>query len=154
MLKPSLQLQRGASMIELVLFIIIISIALSGILLVMDTVSGRSADSLIRKQALAIAESMLEEIELQAFSTPPGGYAGPLNAANRASFDCVDNYAGFTTNGIFSQANTPIAGLGGYNMAVVVAPVVLGGVAAKLITVRVTDTQGNVTPLSGYRTDF
>ena len=54
--------QRGVSLIELIMFIIIISIAVTGVLLVMNRVSGHSADTLIRKQALAIAESLLEEI--------------------------------------------------------------------------------------------
>ena len=60
--------QRGVSMIELIMFIVIISIALAGILLVMNTVTGRSADALIRKQALAIAESLLEEVEAMPFT--------------------------------------------------------------------------------------
>ena len=63
--KPSSLLQRGISLIELIMFIVIISAALAGILLVMNQVTGHSADPLIRKQALAIAESMLEEIQLQ-----------------------------------------------------------------------------------------
>ena len=57
--------QLGVSMVELILFIVIIGIALAGILLVMNTVTGRSADTLVRKQALAIGESLLEEIQLQ-----------------------------------------------------------------------------------------
>ena len=57
--------QRGISLIELIIFIVIVSVALTGILLVMDQVTRHSADPLIRKQAIAIAESLLEEIELQ-----------------------------------------------------------------------------------------
>jgi MSHA pilin protein MshD len=154
MLKINDPLQRGASMIELILFIIIVSIALAGILLVMNTVTGHSADTLIRKQALAIAESMLEEIELQDFSKPGGCFAGPYTPANRTNFDCVSNYAGFSTTGVYTQTNTPLAGLGGYNVAVEVVPSALGSIAAGsavLITVTVTDTQGVTTPLSGYK---
>jgi MSHA pilin protein MshD len=60
--------QRGISLIELIIFIVIISVALTGILLVMNTVTRHSADPLIHKQALAIAESLLEEVELMPFS--------------------------------------------------------------------------------------
>lgn len=61
-------LQRGISLVELIMFIVIVSIALAGILLVMDTVTKGSADPLIHKQSLAIAESLLEEVELMPFT--------------------------------------------------------------------------------------
>jgi MSHA pilin protein MshD len=153
-LKPQ---QRGASLIELIMFIVIITVALAGILLVTDTVTGRSADSLVRKQGRAIAESLLEEIQLQNFATP-GGFGGPYTQANRASFDTVTNYDGFTTNGIFSVSNTSIAGLGSYKVtAVSVVPTALGSIAAAncyLITVTVKDTQGNDNTVFGYRTNY
>ena len=60
--------QRGISLIELIMFIVIVSVALAGILLVMDTVTKSSADPLIHKQSLAIAESLLEEVELMPFT--------------------------------------------------------------------------------------
>lgn len=60
--------QRGISLIELVLFIVIVGIALAGVLLVMNRVTASSADPLVRKQALAIAESLLEEVELMPFT--------------------------------------------------------------------------------------
>lgn len=60
--------QRGISLIELIMFIVIVSVALAGILLVMNVTTRGSADPLIHKQALAIAESMLEEIELMPFT--------------------------------------------------------------------------------------
>lgn len=64
--KPSFQ--RGVSLIELIIFIVIISTAVIGILAVMNLTSTHSADPLIRKQALAIAESLLEEVELMPFT--------------------------------------------------------------------------------------
>ena len=60
--------QSGISLIELIMFIVIISVALTGILLVMNQVTRHSADPLIHKQALAIAESLLEEVELMPFT--------------------------------------------------------------------------------------
>src|SRR5487761_2063455 len=52
--------QRGVSLIELIMFIVIISSALVGILSVMNIVSKNNADPVMHKQALAIAESLLE----------------------------------------------------------------------------------------------
>jgi len=56
--------QAGISLIELVMFIVIVSVGVVGILSVMNVTTKSSADPMIRKQALAIAESVLEEIEL------------------------------------------------------------------------------------------
>ena len=64
--------QRGISLIELIMFIMIVSVALAGILLVMNVTTKSSADPLVHKQALAIAEAMLEEIELM-----PSTYCDP-----------------------------------------------------------------------------
>jgi MSHA pilin protein MshD len=74
--------QRGISLIELIIFIVIISVALTGILLVMNQTTAHSADPMVRKQALAIAESILEEVELMPFT-----YCDPddLNAASATS---------------------------------------------------------------------
>jgi MSHA pilin protein MshD len=60
--------QRGISLIELIMFMVITSIAVSGVLLVMNQVTAHSADAMIRKQALAIAESVLEEVESMPFT--------------------------------------------------------------------------------------
>ena len=149
--------ERGISLIELIMFMVIISIAVAGILLVMNKVTSRSADTLLRKQALAVAESLLEEIELQNFTKPAGGFAGPFTAANRTSFDTVTDYTGFATVGIFSVSNTAIAGLGSYNAGVAITATALGGIpaaSAVLITVTITDPLGNPVKLSGYRTAY
>jgi MSHA pilin protein MshD len=71
--------QRGISLIELIMFIVIVSVSLAGILLVLNVTTKSSADPLVHKQALAIAESLLEEIELMPFT-----YCDPTDA-NAAS---------------------------------------------------------------------
>lgn len=60
--------QRGISLIELILFIVIMGVALGGILATMNRVTSSSVDTLIRKQALAVAESLLEEVEMMPFT--------------------------------------------------------------------------------------
>jgi MSHA pilin protein MshD len=60
--------QRGVSLIELIIFIVIVGVGVAGILVSYDTVVRGSADPIIRKQALAIAESLLLEVEQQAFT--------------------------------------------------------------------------------------
>lgn len=153
-------LQRGISLVELIMFIVIVSVALTGILLVMNQVTRNSADPLIHKQAMAIAESLLEEIELQDFNTASGA-TNTVTQANRASeYHIVQNYDGFTTagNGIYSASGVAaIAGLAGYNASVSVTDAALGNIAAGsavLITVTVSNAQGNIVNISGYRTAY
>ena len=66
--------QHGMTLIELIMFIVIVSVGVAGILVVLNTAVKGSADPLIRKQMLAIAESLLEEVELQ-----PHTYCDPAD---------------------------------------------------------------------------
>ncbi|TAJ78945.1 MAG: pilus assembly protein MshD [Gallionellaceae bacterium] len=156
--------QKGVSLIELIIFIVIISVALTGILLVMNQVTAHSADPLIHKQAIAAAESLLEEIELQDFVSQSGVTAcptgpNPVTQANRASqYHIVCDYNGFNTTGLFPVSGVaPIVGLENYNASVAVANAALGGIvagSAVRITVTVTDPQNNTIALDGYRTAY
>jgi MSHA pilin protein MshD len=56
--------QGGLSMIELVVFIVIIGVAVAGVLATLTYTTKRSADPLQRKQAMLIAEALLDEISL------------------------------------------------------------------------------------------
>lgn len=60
--------QRGLTLIELIVFIVIVGIALVGVLSVLNMTNQHSADPLIRKQMLSIAEALLEEVEMQPFT--------------------------------------------------------------------------------------
>lgn len=158
--------QRGISLIELIIFMVIISIAVAGVLLVMNKVTGQSSDALIRKQALAIAESVLEEVELQDFisalgvtACPPNPTPNPVTQANRATgYHIVCDYNGFATAGIFSASTgAAIANLGIYTLGVAITPSALGAIPAAssvLITVTVIDPQGTPLQLSAYRTAY
>lgn len=148
--------QQGISLVELILFIVIVSIALVALLSVLNITTKGSVDPLIRKQALAIAESLLEEVELQDFSNAScgAGCAGVL--ANRSSFDDVFDY-----NGINATADviTGIAGLASYsvNIAVVSPASAWGTIPAgdvAQITVTVTDPSGQALEAVGYRVNY
>lgn len=158
--KPFLLRQRGVSLIELIMFIVIISTAVAGILLVMNQVIGHSADPLIRKQALAIAESMLEEIQLQDLN--PASCTGALVAdAARTGAGCVSDYNGYhTTAGIRDfSSNGIVPGLSGYNITGVVVNNTLGTFGGTpinagsgvQITVTVSDPTGATIDATGYR---
>lgn len=58
----------GFSLIEVVVFIVILGIAFTGILMLYNRLTTASVDPLVRKQALAIAGSLLDEIQLRGFT--------------------------------------------------------------------------------------
>ena len=171
---------RGISLIELVMFIVIVGLALAGVLLVMSTVTKSSADPLVRKQALAAAESLLEEIELQAFTyclpTDPlastatsasgctGGVAGSedtlpattrvASAPNPRDANNVSDYTNFSMSPIADIAGSTVPNLAGYSASV---KIVQAGATFSLpaadvlqIDVRVQSGPTDLT-LTGYR---
>jgi MSHA pilin protein MshD len=143
--------QRGFTLIELIIFIVVVGVGVAGILSVYTTSIKNSADPLVRKQALAIAESLLEEIVLKEYSNPTGGYTG----TNRSLYDDVDDFNGYTSTGIVDGSGAAVSGLTGYRIepAVTVTTTTLGGVTIKQIVVSVTGPQG-VISLTGYRGNY
>lgn len=152
--------QRGASLIELIMFIVIVSVALAGILLVMNQTTRGSADPLVRKQALAAAYSLLEEVELQDFLPASGAAGAAVTQTNRATaYHLVGDYNNFNQNaGIYSLTGTaPIAGLEGYTAGVTVIAAVLGDIpaaSAVQIDVTVTAPNGEAITATGYRAAY
>lgn len=143
------KLQVGTTLIELIIALLIISIALTGMLSVINLTTAHSADPLVQHQAVAIAEAYLEEILLQDYADPNGVEAGE----GRASFDDVDDYHGLNDSGVHDQLGNAIAGLSDYDVAVQVAGVTLpAGVAAKKVQVTVAGPGAVNIVLTGYRT--
>ena len=94
----SRQRVRGFTLIELILFMVVVAVALAGILQVMNVTVAASANPMVRKQAVALAESILEEILQKEFSDPDG-----VNGeTTRATFDNVADYNG-KTQAIFTD---------------------------------------------------
>lgn len=145
---PGFKQQRGVTLVELVISMVIISIALVGIFSVINLTVSHSADPLVQQQAVAIAESYLEEVLLQAYS---GG-----SSSLRSDFDDVDDYNGLSDNGVHDQHGTAIAGLSQYNVSVAVsaAMALSGGVTAKMVTVSVSGPGVSNLSLVGYKADY
>jgi len=146
------KLQRGFTLIELIIFIVVVGAGLAGILSVMNTTVKSSADPMVRKQAMAIAESLLEEVLLKEYADPAGGYSG----SDRSQFDDVDDYDGYTTTGgIVDMVGVTVPGLSDYNIADVAVDIStdLTGVSAKKVIVSVTG-RGVEISLSGYRANY
>jgi len=131
--------------------IVIISIALTGILNVMNQTTRHSADPIIQQQAIAIAESYLEEIQLLPIIDPDGSNAGET----RATFDNIDDYDGLSDTGAYDQMNVAMTGLNNYNVDVTISNVTISTINMKAITVAVTFAgTSNSVNLTGYRADY
>lgn len=136
---------RGFSLIEQILFIVIISVGVLGLLGVMNlSANSQGADPLLQKQALAIAESLLAEIQRQPFSycdpdddnatqaqsptdctagLSQDTLAGPTpaaesrNGASGSEYDNVTDYArsgGLTLTDVSDAGNPPLVIMAGY----------------------------------------
>ena len=143
-----LKVQLGVTLIELILSMVIISIALVGIFSVVNLTVSRSADPVVQQQAVAIAESYLEEILLQ-------NYSG-ATTTDRADFDDVSDYNNLPDSKVRNSLGIEITTLSQYAVSVSVSdPVSLaGGVNAKQITVTVSGPGVDNLSLVGYKADY
>jgi MSHA pilin protein MshD len=147
--------QRGLSLIELIVFIVIVGLALGGIAWAINYNAQHTVDPLIKKQALAIAESLLEEVEMMPFTycdpadplvstatstalcsiqEVPGPETIGSTQQSRgiglvSFFNNVNDYNGLTLTS-FSPlgAAMAISGLSGYSATVLVSAVNLGSI--------------------------
>lgn len=168
---------HGFTLVELVLLIVVVALALNALLAVFTQATRASADPQIQRQALAIAESLLEEVELMPFtwcdpddaqvetatsastcaSLPEalGPEAGETRSGS-PSFDNVNDYHGLVLSGITDITGAAVTGLGSYRATVSVAPAALGSLSAASgnalqITVSVSGPGGAQATLTGYR---
>jgi MSHA pilin protein MshD len=174
---------RGLTLVELIVFVAVVAVGAAGILAVLNFTTQRSADPLPQRQALAIAESLLEEVALMPFNwcdpddpaaataTGVGDCAvaeaigpepGEARGSPAAPFDNVNDYHGYDSAtaalpGIRDITGTTVPGLGAYRAVVTVAAEPLGGIPAPdalRITVTVTGPATTVVTLDGYRTRY
>jgi MSHA pilin protein MshD len=134
--------ERGFSLLEAVVFIVVLGIGIAGMAVLYNQLTLSSVDPLIRKQALAIANSLMEEIQLRPFTycdpddplvyTETNPVTGCSAAANREAavigpeagetryadprFDNVSDYNGFSMDPIVDANSNPVAGLAGYRV--------------------------------------
>ena len=169
--------QGGFSLLEAVIFIVVLGIGIAGMAVLYNQVTLASVDPLIRKQALAIANSLMEEIQLRAFTicdpddpqvftaTVPtdcgtqegiGQEGGETRYAN-PQYDNVSDYNSFSMAGIRDVNNNPVVGLENYSASVAIQnasgdfPSAIPAAASLLITVTVTGPANVSVVLEGYR---
>jgi len=130
---------QGATLIEMIVSIVIISVSVTAVMMVIVQVGRSSADPMVRTQATGIAQAYLDEILVQSLNDPDGGETGAAETGEtRTSYDDVSDYHGLAdTGGARDQMGLPISGLSGYNVNVSVTAAMIGGYPAKRILVQV-----------------
>ena len=144
--------ETGATLIELVVSIVVIAIAVGAVLALLSSTTAHSADAMVLRQAVSIAEAYIEEVSLKSFADPDG----VEGEASRVDFDDLDDYDGLVDAGARDQFGNPIAELSLYTVSVSVAPSsALTGVPsadALRIDVRVQFSPSIDMSLSAYKT--
>jgi MSHA pilin protein MshD len=144
--------QGGFTLVEMIVAIVILGVGLAGVMLAFSTAARGSADPVVHQQMLAIAEEMMEEIQLKPYASASN--SAPAGCA-RDTYNDVSDYQGYATSGqICTVDGVAIAELASYSVSVGVATGSLAGVAAaRRITVTVSRGSDSFA-LTGWRTDY
>ena len=136
----------------MIVAIVILGVGLAGVMLAFSTAARGSADPVVHQQMLAIAEEMMEEIQLKPYASASN--SAPAGCA-RDTYNDVSDYQGYATSGqICTVDGVAIAELASYSVSVGVAAGSLAGVAAaRRITVTVSRGSDSFA-LTGWRTDY
>jgi MSHA pilin protein MshD len=141
--------QRGVTLVELIMFMVIIAIALAGILQVMRMTTANSADPLRRKQALMLAEALLEEVRQAGFTycDPRSENAG--EAANTAACDIKEDWGNEGSSGTTTAPPRPYDNVNDYVSASGIATNAFND-SANPLPDALTDALGRPIKLAGY----
>ncbi|KXS51735.1 MAG: MSHA pilin protein MshD [Marinobacter sp. T13-3] len=167
--------QAGATLVELVMTIVIISIAIAGVVGAFALIAGRSADPLNQSRAVALSQLYMDEILAQKYadSSPVGGgevssvnadcgaAIGPEGSESRDTYDDVDDYDELSGASPQNSEGDPLTGYSGFLVSV---SVVCAGTdpdidfsdsyQAKRIDITISDPSGNDYLFSAYRGNF
>jgi MSHA pilin protein MshD len=163
-------LQRGITLIEQIMFIVIVSVGVIGLVSVMNPAIRASADPMVTKQLVSIAESLLNEVMHQPFTwcdpddpaastaqkyadcahpqntnttVSSGGVESRYGVGPDSVFDNVSDYGNKSWNPIDDPSGSNA--MAGYTASVAIASVgnamgLADNTAALSVTVTVTNT--------------
>jgi MSHA pilin protein MshD len=167
---------HGFTLIELVVLIVVLGVALTGVTLAINHALQQAPKTLVQTRAMEIAQSYLEEILQKRFdqNTGQGGIPrcdstdnnakacsnslGP-DSETRGWYNDVDDYNGINDQPPVTATGTTVSNYQDYRVQVSVAYAgnELGfsdNRHAKRITVSVTTPLGNAIPVSAYRVNY
>lgn len=161
--------QKGATLVELVMTIVIISIAIAGVVGAFSLIAGRSADPLNQTRAIALSQLYFDEILSRKYdhNTPDGGVpreegcniGREAGESDREDFNDVDDYDGLDESPPLDADGNPVdAAYQNFRVQVTIAcagdEVGLPVDDAKRIRLTITDPAANDYVFTGYRGNF
>jgi len=164
--------QLGFSLIELVVGMLVISIAIVMLTSMFFPQADRSVESLYRMRSAELAHSVMNEIWGKRYdqqTNPNGGVPacnsplglpcsaalGPDAGEGRDDYNDIDDYHGLTINSfMFNSSQTYAAVYKNFNLDVSVSYVDVTTQAAKLITVSVTTPSNEVITYQSVRSNY
>ena len=157
---------QGMSLVEMILTIVIISVAMVASLRSFSVLSGRSSDVMVQTRALDLAQLYIDEILSHRFDEDTGVYGTPTftgacritdDGENRDDYDDVDDFAEISNEAPALIDSSLAADYAGFTVSVDVACDDSIGVntdGAKLVTVTITDPIGNDSVFSVYKGNY
>lgn len=173
-MRPPRHSSIGFTFVEIVIYILVVSIGMIGILAIFQVAGKNSSETMARKQEMEAAEALLEEIELMPFTwcepndpaaqtaqstadcsiaqglapTPGQSRGDALNPYNH-----VGDYAGYAASPPTDILGQTLPGLAGYSYSVSITPISVGGIPSSdllRIDVSVSGSAGSMTA-TGYK---
>ena len=166
-----LRLQAGVTLVELVISMVIISVALVAVLNSFGFLVSKSADPLWRNKSLKLAQLYLDEILARSYddATPVGGVPpvaspscsglGPESGEARATFNDVDDYNGVDDSPPVSLIGSIDSSYSSYRVQVTVTcdgstVSASGNSHSKKILVQVTPPRERPIAFAAYKGNF
>ena len=151
--------ERGFTLVDLILVIIIVAIAIPPMLALFIQVVSGSTFGVTVSRANALASTLREEIQSKKWdesAPPPSLILGPETGESRAIFDDVDDFDGLDESPPRDSQGAILAGFTGFRQQVSVCYVAntdfdtcIGGPTMyKQVTVTVTGPEGRTTQLA------
>ncbi|QEP42883.1 type II secretion system protein [Ectothiorhodospiraceae bacterium BW-2] len=159
----------GFSLIESVIFIVIVGIAITGTVTLFTTNVSHSHEPLLRQKAISLANMYMDEILRKKWNeaTPNGGgrvAAGDIVAIgddgdSRAAYDDIDDYHNLSDNPPKDQTGTDLNDFSGYSVTVSVTEPSsawhsIPAADVRKIEVSVTTPMSETISLVAYRSNF
>ena len=157
---------RGMSMVEMVLTIVIVSVALVASLQAFSLLSGRSSDSMVRSRALDLAQLYLDEILSHRYDEASGPYGVPAytgacritdDGEARDEYDDVDDFDEISGEAPALIDSSLAADYAGYTVSVAVtcdSSIGVNAEGAKLVQVSILDPLGQNSTFSVYKGNY
>jgi MSHA pilin protein MshD len=168
--------QNGFSLIEMVVVIVVLAVALTGVTVAINETVKQSPKPLVQTRAMELAQTYLDEILTKRFDELSGQGGVPRcdsvdNAAqacsntlgneeggNRLLFDDVDDFQNLDNQPPVTASGTTLSNYSSYRVQVSVTyaggDLGLNNRAAKRITVTITTPLGTTIPVTAYRVNF